>query len=72
MPRYLGKLHVYENCFYSTYGRRIALKYGENIYCDCGEAFYTINNKPVQGAIKCSDWLKCKGLAKISGEHGRN
>jgi len=67
MPRYLRKFHVWENCFYSTYGRNRALRYGEKTYCLCGEQYFVKNNKRVPGSMKCNDWPKCKGLLEVKG-----
>ena len=64
----LGKLHVWESCFHSTYGRTATLRYAETTYCVCGEQFYTKNNKPVPNAVKCYDWHKCKRLATVTGK----
>jgi len=64
--RYMGKRDVWENCYYSTYGRDAALRYGERTYCHCGEAYNVTNgrrafpDRPV-----CRDWPKCKGLDSV-------
>jgi hypothetical protein len=48
--RYVGKRDVWENCYYSTYGRDAALRYGEKTYCHCGEAYSVGNNRMVNPA----------------------
>jgi hypothetical protein len=42
--RDMGKRDMWENCYYSTYGRDAALRYGERTYCHCGEAYRVCNN----------------------------
>ncbi|MCF8011247.1 MAG: hypothetical protein K9L17_02815 [Clostridiales bacterium] len=68
MPTYLGYKHVFLNCFYSTYGRKNALKNGEQTYCLRGEHYYVHNNKKVNDNV-CDDWLngRCKGLQEVTG-----
>jgi len=68
MATNLGYFHVYENCFYSTYGRKNAIKYGEKTYCLCGELYYVHNNQRVQNKQVCWDWKngRCKGLQEIT------
>jgi len=66
----LGYFHVFQNCFYSTYGRKSALKNGERKYCLCGEQYFVHNNQRVPGksSVVCWDWQngKCKGLQEIT------
>lgn len=68
MATYLGYKHVFQNCFYSTYGRKNALKNGEQTYCLCGQQFYVHNNQRVSEDV-CWDWKngKCKGLQEVEG-----
>ncbi len=68
MATNLGYFHIFQNCFYSTYGRKNALKNGESKYCLCGEQYYTRNNQRVQSQIVCPDWKngRCKGLQEIT------
>jgi hypothetical protein len=53
----------------TTYGRENALFNGEQMYCLCGELYYTRNNQRVQGREKCEDWKngRCKGLQEVTG-----
>ena len=64
--RYLGYRDVWENCYYSTYGRDAALRYGEREYCYHGEAYNVSNNKManIEGVV-CPDWSKCRGLDSV-------
>ena len=67
--RYVGKRDVWENCYYSTYGRDAALRYGEKTYCQCGEAYNVRDNRKVdcERAV-CPDWGKCRGLDSVVRE----
>ncbi len=63
MARDLGYRDVWENCYYSTYERDAALRYGEKQYCYHGELYNVSNNRkvdPERGV--CRDWEKCRGL----------
>jgi predicted glycosyltransferase len=61
--RDLGHRDVWENCYYSTYDRDKALRYGEDKYCYHGELYYVHNNRKVDPARGvCRDLPKCKGL----------
>jgi hypothetical protein len=42
--RDLGYRDVWENCYFSTYGRDAALRYGEREYCYHGEMYGVDNN----------------------------
>ena len=64
--RYLGYRDVWENCYYSTYGRDAALRYGEREYCYHGEAYNVRNNRKVDPERPvCADWWKCRGLDSV-------
>lgn len=64
MPRDLRYRDVWENCYYSTFGRERALRYAEIIYCNCGVRRYLCNNEKVD-EVTCYDWHKCKGLDQV-------
>jgi hypothetical protein len=64
--RYLGYRDSWENCYYSTYGRDAALRFGERAYCYHGEAYNVSNNRVVNPSDGvCRDWAKCKGLDSV-------
>lgn len=64
--RYLGHRDVWENCYFSTYGRETALRYGEKRYCYHGELFYLDDDSKVFDYKNvCPDWHKCRGLNKV-------
>lgn len=69
MATNLGYKHVFQNCFYSTYGRKNALKNGEQTYCLCGVKYYVRNNQRVPNCEVCYDWQngRCKGLQEVTG-----
>lgn len=68
MPRYLGYRDVWENCFYSTYGRDRAMRYSERVYCSLGKRRLTHNFKEDQPGVICPDWYRCKGLAILDNQ----
>jgi hypothetical protein len=73
MPRNLGYFHVYENCYFSTYGLETAKRYGEQFYCSNGKRRHARNCKEVQPGEICPDWYRCKRLneAMESKEDGK-
>lgn len=62
--RNLGHFHVWENCFYSLYGKKSALQYAEQTYCKNGFRYFTSNDKQDERYDLCPDWSKCQGLHK--------
>ncbi|MGE5391119.1 MAG: hypothetical protein ACM3PE_08665 [Deltaproteobacteria bacterium] len=66
MPRYLGYRDVWENCYYSTFGREAAMRYAERIYCDCGKRRYLHNSAEVQEGHIGNDWHKYNGLHRVN------
>jgi hypothetical protein len=64
VPTYLKHKHVWQNCFYSTFGKEAAIINGEIIYCDRGNRCYMHNGQRVE-EIKCFDWWKCKKLDQV-------
>lgn len=64
--RDLGHRDVWENCYFSTYGRDAALRYGEKTYCYHGEIYNVSNNRKVDpDRDVCRDWPKCRGLDSV-------
>lgn len=63
MPRDFGKLHVYENCATSNFGKAKALKYNEQYYCVNGKRHDTWDDKAWDGI--CNDWPKCRNYLGI-------
>ena len=71
--RYLGYRDVWENCYFSTYGRDAALRYGERCYCLCGMQYFVRNNQLISAdQVRCYDWHKCKGLHEVVSKKGKD
>ncbi len=71
MPRDLGYRDIWQNCYFSTYGRKAAIKYGERFYCFHGQRYELHNNQKVCQEGICQDWYRCKGLDKAEGPKKR-
>lgn len=62
--RYHGYRDVWENCYFSCYGKDAAKRFAEKTFCLNGRRYYTHNNKLVSDQV-CYDWHKCKGLHEV-------
>lgn len=64
--RKLGYRDIWENCYFSTYGRNLALRFGEQTYCHHGFQYSVKTNCKVDPeAQRCPDWYRCKGPAEL-------